>query len=89
MKQVELKPAYAWHCEECGEQNFCTGIVAEFVDDADREELFRSYHGLDDWAELPDNWRQCHFSCVPEEVECKSCGSKFETIDEVAPDELA
>jgi hypothetical protein len=45
---VELRPAYAWDCDECGRENFSNGIVAELSNE-ERDELrtrLLTSHGL-------------------------------------------
>lgn len=81
MKIVELKTAYHWHCEDCGADNFALPQKAEMTGE-DREEAFRRFHGLDQYAELPDRWQDFELVMIPDFVECSRCGSEFSTDDE-------
>lgn len=78
VKTVELKTAYCWTCEDCSEVNFALPQKAELTDD-DAAEAYRSFHGLEEWADLPDGWRQFELVWIPPVVECKVCGMRFAT----------
>lgn len=67
---VELRPAYAWDCEDCGTENFTRGMVPEFSPD-DLEEL-RDEHGI-------QPWETGAFVAMPEAVKCNACGAVFST----------
>lgn len=67
-KTVELRPAYAWDCDECGRENFARAVVPELSPD-ELEEL-RSEHGIDPW-DAGD------FVTMPSRVECTYCGAVF------------
>lgn len=81
MKSVELKTAYWWHCEECGSENFSRSIKIELAP-GEKEEVYRSFHDLDDYAELPEGWDQFETCHIPDEVCCSFCGAKFATVNE-------
>lgn len=81
MLTVELRPAYVWTCETCASVNFCQGMTWEGSDE-DREAMFREFHELEDWQELPNNWRDFEPVYVPETVKCHHCSEEFSTRDE-------
>lgn len=70
MEPVELRPAYAWTCNECGRDNFCNGIIAEFSPE-DLEEL-RQEHGIE--SHETGDWMS-----MPETVTCQHCQAEFES----------
>lgn len=80
MRTVELKAAFHWHCEDCGLENFALPRKAELHDD-EREAAYRRFNDLDEWAELPEGWREFELVMVPERVTCQ-CGATFGTLDE-------
>lgn len=80
---VELKTAYHWHCEECGEENFALPQKAELTDE-DRESAYREFHDLEDFATLPAEWRQFEMVWIPHSVTCKSCAFTYATMDETS-----
>jgi len=71
MSEVELHPAHVWTCEECGRDNFCRGVVAEF-DSEDRAEFVETFGE----KPLPGFWMT-----APTEVTCGHCGVEFVTKD--------
>lgn len=77
-KRVELLHAFAWLCEECGSENFIRAAAVEMTDDA-REAAYRHYNRLDQWAELPNNWREFSVVDFPTIVNCVACKSEFGT----------
>ena len=79
--KARLLSAYVWDCDNCGAENFERSIVAEMCDD-DREEMFRQFHDLDQWAELPSNWRDFQMVTRPDEVTCSECGMRYEAEDD-------
>jgi Zn finger protein HypA/HybF involved in hydrogenase expression len=81
MATVELRQAYHWHCEECGSENFALPQKAELTDEQ-REAAYRHFNQLDQWAELPEQWRNFQLVHIPETVQCSQCKATFETIDE-------
>jgi hypothetical protein len=85
MQKVELKTAYFWWCEECGEVNFALPKKAELTEDG-KEEAYREYHGLSPWDELPDGWQDFELVMIPETVHCQKCGREFATYDERSAD---
>jgi hypothetical protein len=71
MMSVELRPAYAWDCDECGRENFSNGIVAELSNE-ERDEL-RIEHGLEEAT--TGDWMM-----MPKQVTCVYCGSTFSVL---------
>jgi len=69
---VELRPAFAWTCHECGNENYCTPVVPEFSQE-DLAEL-RSEHGV-------QPWETGHFLVKPAAVKCHRCAAEFQTED--------
>lgn len=67
---VELRPAYAWDCDECGVENFTRGLIPELSAE-DLAEL-RDEHGVQPWDEGA-------FVAMPETVKCHACGAVFST----------
>lgn len=70
--KAELRPAWAWVCDECGGENFCRAVVAELSDE-DREEV-EEEHGVEsgrtgDWVTTPDD------------VWCRHCG-EFHLVEQ-------
>ena len=86
MKSVELRTAYCWHCDECSELNFCESVVCETTG-AEKEEIYRYFHDLDEDDELPDRWQDFETVCRPDTVKCKKCGTEFKTEHESDPDD--
>ena len=70
MKKVELLPAYCWHCENCGRENFERGIVAEMSDED--EVGMKEEFGIEPWEDG-------NFMMMPEKVTCPHCNEDFET----------
>lgn len=81
MRKVELATAFSWWCDTCSELNFVMPCKAELTDD-DAEEAYRAFHMLEDFAELPEGWRDFELVERPKVVKCTGCGSQFETEDE-------
>jgi len=80
-RTVELKTAFHWHCDECSQENFALPQKVELTDeDADR--AYRWHHGLDDWCDLPEGWRQFEIVSIPDKVRCSNCDEVFLTMDE-------
>lgn len=69
-ERVELRPAYAWDCPECGREHFVRAIVPEMSPEEIKE--LRDGFGLEPW-ETGD------FLCAPERVTCTHCQIEFET----------
>lgn len=76
-EKARLLTAYVWDCEHCGAENFARAVVAELCDDH-REELYRHFHHLEAWEELPTRWREFEIVTHPDTVTCRSCGMEFE-----------
>ena len=68
---VELRPAFAWDCPQCGVELFERGLVPEMADE-DLHEL-REDHGVQPW-DLGD------FVEMPSRVQCPECGESFVTV---------
>lgn len=81
MRSVELKTAYHWHCEYCGHANFALPQKAELTEE-DAELAYRKFHELDQWAELPEGWRQFELIQIPDTVMCEECLNSYVAIDE-------
>lgn len=79
--KARLLTAYVWDCDSCGAENFERSAVAELCDE-DREEMFRHFHELDQWAELPEHWRDFQIVTRPDAVKCCECGVEFTTEDD-------
>lgn len=67
---VELQPAYAFICDECGAESFVRSQPPHLTDDELAE--LREDHGVEPW-ETGD------FTTMPSEVTCGSCGHTFAT----------
>lgn len=67
---VELRPAYAWTCPECGRDNFCNGIVWE--GSAEEIEELRRDHGIEEHE--TGDWM-----IPPYKVHCVHCGLSSRT----------
>jgi len=81
LRIVELRQAFQWFCEDCGHSNFAQSRVAELTD-ADRETVYRTFHQLEPYAELPENWEDFDMCCIPTRVTCEVCKTKFSTQSE-------
>lgn len=68
--RVELRPAFAWDCPECGVETLIRAIVPEFSPE-DLHEL-RDEHGV-------EPWNAGHFVEMPKHVVCPSCKRTFAT----------
>lgn len=68
---VELRPAYAWTCPECGTDHFCNGIVVELSPEEVAE--LREQHGVESHA-------TGDFMTIPTSVTCPQCYTEFETM---------
>jgi len=66
---IELRPAWAWDCPECGVEMFSRAIVPEFSEE-DLVEL-REEHGV-------ESWETGHFTMAPNRVKCTECGREFD-----------
>jgi hypothetical protein len=86
MEQIKarLLTAYVWDCDDCGAENFERSIIAELHDD-EREEMYRHFHELDEWAELPEHWREFQMVTRPDSVTCCECGMVFDATDDNEP----
>jgi hypothetical protein len=80
-RTVELKPAYHWLCDDCGETNFIAASYFEMTTER-KEEMLRGQLGLNSWDPLPDAWQNMGLIRVPTKVVCKKCSAEFSAIDE-------
>jgi hypothetical protein len=71
-EKVELRPAFAWDCPECGREQFINAIVAEFSEEKAAE--LREEMGIED-EDAEGDW-----IFTPPEVECKYCNKIFDAI---------
>lgn len=69
MPKVELRPAYAWDCDQCGRENFVNGIVITqtCLDQGSCEDAGVDEDESGDWMLMPDR------------VMCSECRAEFET----------
>ena len=72
MKQIELRTAYTYDCDDCGRENFVRAAVHELS--ADEKYEMAVEHG--DFSGESGQW-----VTIPEEVTCSFCGSRFTTKD--------
>lgn len=70
IRTVELRPAFAWTCEECGRDQFASTIVAELSDE-DKAALKAQFGA--------DPFEDGYFLTNPDEVTCPDCGATFKT----------
>ena len=68
---TELRPAYEWTCENCGRDQFTSGIVPSFSQE-ELEEL-RLEYGMTPWE--TGVWMQ-----MPLQVTCQFCHETFDTV---------
>ena len=69
---VELRPAFAWDCPECGREQFARTIVAELSS----EEIVQLKEQFG-----ADPWESGYFLTRPNTVTCADCGHVFTTCD--------
>lgn len=86
MRNVEVRSAAVWKCDECGEENFCKLQIAELTDQ-EAEEAYRRFNELEPWSQLPEHWRDFEMITTPSVVECQRCGEKFSTKQPRTEDE--
>lgn len=82
MRKVDIKMAYWWHCPDCDHEHYEKAVVAELSEE-EHEECYRAMNQMEDWQELPEDWKNFLLVQSPNIVKC-SCGAEFETIDERA-----
>jgi len=81
MDTVELKTAYHWHCEECAAANFSLPMVLELTEE-EAETVYRDYYRLQEYDELPEDWRSFKLVYIPKTVKCAECNMEYKTMDE-------
>lgn len=72
MQSVEMLPAFSWICDNCGQNNFTSAVVAEFSEEEMQE--LRDEHGV-------QPWEAGEFLQKPDEVQCSKCARRFTTTD--------
>ncbi len=71
IRQIRLRPAYVWDCQECGREVFERGIVPEMAPE-DMEKL-REEYGV-------ESWEDGDFVTMPDEVTCPYCHTSYMTL---------
>ena len=69
-ERVELRPAWAWTCHECGKDNFCRAIVPCSLEGLLPDGLDVEEFEGGEWVTKPNS------------VECEHCGVEFGVEDE-------
>lgn len=77
IRTVELRQAFTWVCDDCLALNVQIPKLSELTDE-DREHAYRQFHSMEDWQELPEDWRDFQMCWVPPTVTCQ-CGAEFQT----------
>ena len=71
-KSVDLRPAFAWTCDNCGKDNYCEGIIPDVKeitpDIPELEELNKLEGARSAWI------------MIPNKVMCNNCKAMFITI---------
>ncbi len=68
MENIELRPAYAWDCPNCGREVFCRAMVLEMADE-DQRQIREDFFGD------PDD--KGFFMSVPKKVKCGWCNTEY------------
>lgn len=68
--KVELRPAWAWYCDQCDTENYSPAISIELSEEEMKE--LQDEHGVQPWEH--GDW-----STIPRKVTCETCGYTFET----------
>ena len=68
MENVEIRPAYAWDCLQCGREVFTRAVVVEMNPEDEREMREEIFGDQEDPGCLVN---------IPEEVHCPYCGERF------------
>lgn len=71
-ERVELRPAFAWDCPECGVEQFHRGVVPEMSPEDEQEA--REALGM-------ESWEEGQLMTAPDSVTCSNCGQTFEAFD--------
>lgn len=75
--KAQLQTAYWWHCPNCDAVNFAIPTKPELTDE-DAEYAYRRFNELNDWCELPADWRDFELLTAPDSVSCAKCSRTFE-----------
>ncbi len=82
MDSVPMCAVVGWHCPVCRSTNLVV-LEPELLSDEGCEEAYRQHHELEEWAELPEGWRDSFdVSVLPERVTCRKCRGQFVTRHE-------
>jgi hypothetical protein len=68
-ERVEMRPAYEWTCDHCGQNNFASCIVAEMSED-DRVAM----------NVVSDSY-DVELVTYPDSVMCPHCRELYDTVD--------
>jgi hypothetical protein len=68
VKRIELRPAFTWDCDDCGQENFVRGVVPEMSEEDHK--FMMEEHGL-----MP--WECGDFITNPAIVTCCHCQTEF------------
>jgi len=72
----DLRPAFAWTCDDCGRDNY-GNLIAPEMSKEEHEEIVREQYGLNDWESVPEDSGK--LLLMPANVECIHCQSCFKT----------
>lgn len=82
MDKIELRPAYEWTCENCGQDWFERAIIPELTP----EDIAKIEEKTGASFAPNENWNiKCQLA--PIEVTCKKCGESYETVDDIDNEE--
>ena len=70
-RQIELRPAYSWDCDECGHENFVRGGIPDLC----KQDLqfLKAEEGI-------EPWEIGQFTMIPTKVTCKNCNLTLPSI---------
>jgi len=71
--EIEVHPAIAFDCEQCGKETFVRLVVREY--DTETLEHMRDDHGIEPWE--AGEWVE-----LPDVVMCHHCGQVFDVVNE-------
>jgi len=80
-REVELRTAFYWRCEDCGFDNFDLPHKLD-LDEGQLEDAYRDMNDIEDFQELPADWRNFEVCQIPAKVTCEQCGSTFLAVDD-------